>query len=162
MKAEIARLLKEEGYIRTTGSSLEECNRREDQGRHAPSRYGYDLLVIELKYGRNRERVISNLKRVSRPAAASTRRTTSSRASSAAWGRRFVSTSNGLVTSTAAAETGCRRRSDRVRLVAAAAEVDNWQTARSSSRRRHRVPFAWPRHGVNGPLGELSQQVPAR
>jgi small subunit ribosomal protein S8 len=51
-KAEIARLLKEEGYIRDY--------RVEKAG-------GYDNLVIELKYGRNRERVISGLKRVSKP-----------------------------------------------------------------------------------------------
>ena len=51
-KVEIARLLKEEGYIRDY--------RVEKAG-------SFDQLVIELKYGRNRERVIFGLKRVSKP-----------------------------------------------------------------------------------------------
>jgi small subunit ribosomal protein S8 len=51
-KVEIARLLKEEGYIR---------DYRVEKGE------SFDHLVIELKYGRNRERVISGLKRVSKP-----------------------------------------------------------------------------------------------
>ena len=53
-KREIARLLKEEGYIRDY-----EVKREEDTP--------YDTLVIELKFGRNRERVITDLKRVSKP-----------------------------------------------------------------------------------------------
>ena len=52
LKVEIARLLKEEGYIR---------DYRLDKGE------AYDTLVIELKYGRNRERVITDLKRISKP-----------------------------------------------------------------------------------------------
>ena len=51
-KVEIARLLKEEGYIRDY---------------HVEKGESFDNLVVELKYGRNRERVISGLKRVSRP-----------------------------------------------------------------------------------------------
>ena len=54
MKVEIARLLKEEGYIRDYHAS-----------RRASCRF--DTLVVELKFGRNRERVISGLKRVSKP-----------------------------------------------------------------------------------------------
>jgi small subunit ribosomal protein S8 len=52
MKEGIARLLKDEGYIKdyrvVNGES-------------------YDTLVIELKFGRNRERVLTDLKRVSKP-----------------------------------------------------------------------------------------------
>ena len=51
-KVGIAQLLKEEGYIR---------DYRVEKGE------SFDHLVIELKYGRNRERVISGLKRVSKP-----------------------------------------------------------------------------------------------
>ena len=51
-KVEIARLLKEEGYIRDY---------------HVEKGESFDNLVVELKYGRNRERVISGLKRVSKP-----------------------------------------------------------------------------------------------
>jgi small subunit ribosomal protein S8 len=52
LKVEIARLLKEEGYIRDF---------RVEQGD------SFDTLVIELKYGRNRERAITDLRRVSKP-----------------------------------------------------------------------------------------------
>ena len=52
MKQEIARLLKEEGYIR---------NFRVEKGE------SFDELVIELKYGRSRERIITDLKRISKP-----------------------------------------------------------------------------------------------
>ena len=52
MKEEIARLLKEEGYI--TGY-------RVDEGE------SFNTLTIELKFGKNRERIITDLKRVSKP-----------------------------------------------------------------------------------------------
>jgi len=52
LKQQIARLLKEEGYIRDFRVEAGES---------------YDTLVIELKYGRNRERVLTDLKRVSKP-----------------------------------------------------------------------------------------------
>jgi small subunit ribosomal protein S8 len=54
LKAEIARLLKEEGYIRDYRTE-----RKPD--------LSYDTLVVELKFGRNRERVITDLKRISKP-----------------------------------------------------------------------------------------------
>ena len=52
VKEEIARLLKEEGYIRDF---------RVEQGDV------FNTLVIELKYGRSRERVLTGLKRISKP-----------------------------------------------------------------------------------------------
>ena len=52
LKEEIARILAEEGYIRSY---------RVEEG---PS---YKVLVIELKYGRSRERVLTGLRRVSKP-----------------------------------------------------------------------------------------------
>jgi small subunit ribosomal protein S8 len=52
MKQEIARLLKEEGYIRDF---------RVEKGE------SFDELVIVLKYGRSRERIITDLKRISKP-----------------------------------------------------------------------------------------------
>ena len=54
LKAEIARILKEEGYIRDY--HVEET----EDGPHKK-------LVIELKYGRSRERVLTGLKRISKP-----------------------------------------------------------------------------------------------
>jgi small subunit ribosomal protein S8 len=52
LKQEIARLLKEEGYIKDF---------------HVEKGDAFDTLVVELKFGRNRERVLTNLKRVSKP-----------------------------------------------------------------------------------------------
>src|ERR671932_1193687 len=52
LKEEIARLLKEEGYIR---------DYRVEKGE------AFDTLVVELKFGRNRERVLTDVKRVSKP-----------------------------------------------------------------------------------------------
>ena len=53
LKVEIARILKEEGYVRDY--------RVEQDARP------YKVLVIELKYGRGRERVLTGLKRISKP-----------------------------------------------------------------------------------------------
>jgi len=52
MKEEIARLLEEEGYI---------------SAYHVEKGDAFDNLVVELKFGRNRERVITDLQRVSKP-----------------------------------------------------------------------------------------------
>jgi small subunit ribosomal protein S8 len=54
LKAEIARILKEEGYIR-------DFHVAETEDRP------HKTLVIELKYGRSRERILTDLKRVSKP-----------------------------------------------------------------------------------------------
>jgi small subunit ribosomal protein S8 len=54
LKEEIARILKEEGYIR-------------DYHVEEKEQLPYKLLVIELKYGRSRERVLTGLKRISKP-----------------------------------------------------------------------------------------------
>jgi small subunit ribosomal protein S8 len=51
-KVEIARLLHEEGYI--AGYSVKPGE-------------SFDTLVIELKYGPSRERIITDLKRISKP-----------------------------------------------------------------------------------------------
>src|SRR3978361_885711 len=54
LKVEIARILKEEGYIRDY--HVAETEERP-----------HKTLVIELKYGRSRERILTDLKRVSKP-----------------------------------------------------------------------------------------------
>jgi small subunit ribosomal protein S8 len=91
LKEEIARILKEEGYI--VDYSVEKGE-------------SFDLLAIELKYGRNRERVISNLRRVSRPG----RRVYAGKDRLprvlGGMGTAILSTSQGLVTSKTAAERG--------------------------------------------------------
>jgi small subunit ribosomal protein S8 len=53
LKVEIARILKEEGYVRDYHVEKSDLP--------------YDVLVIELKYGRKRERVLTGLKRISKP-----------------------------------------------------------------------------------------------
>ena len=54
LKVEIARILKEEGYIR-------------DYHVAETEEKPHKTLVIELKYGRSRERIITDLKRISKP-----------------------------------------------------------------------------------------------
>jgi small subunit ribosomal protein S8 len=57
LKMEIARILKEEGYIR---------DYHVEEGGEA-GELPYKVLVVELKYGRSRERVLNGLTRVSKP-----------------------------------------------------------------------------------------------
>jgi len=54
LKEQIARILTEEGYVR--GYRVEERDV-----------LPYKVLVVELKYGRGRERVLTGLKRISKP-----------------------------------------------------------------------------------------------
>src|SRR5205814_2020835 len=54
LKEEIARLLTEEGYVR-------------DYHVREAGELPYKVLVVELKYGRSRERVLTGLKRISKP-----------------------------------------------------------------------------------------------
>ncbi|MDP9491749.1 MAG: 30S ribosomal protein S8, partial [Actinomycetota bacterium] len=65
LKEQIARILKDEGYISDFRVvSAEEHNaKQEDVKKHR----AYGTLVVELKFGRNRERIITDLKRVSKP-----------------------------------------------------------------------------------------------
>jgi small subunit ribosomal protein S8 len=91
MKEEIARILKEEGYIRDF---------RVQKGD------SYDHLVIELKFGRNRERVITNLKRVSRPGRRVYARKDRLPRVLGGMGTAILSTSSGLVTTRTAQERG--------------------------------------------------------
>jgi small subunit ribosomal protein S8 len=104
LKAEIARLLKEEGYIRdyrivTSGEFNE---KEEDRKKQRP----YDTLVIDLKFGRNRERVITDLKRVSKPGRRVYARKDRLPRVLGGMGTAILSTSNGLITSRTAAERG--------------------------------------------------------
>jgi small subunit ribosomal protein S8 len=104
LKAEIARLLKEEGYIRDYRIvSSDEFNEAEqDKKKQRP----YDTLVIDLKYGRSRERVITDLKRVSKPGRRVYARKDRLPRVLGGMGTAILSTSNGLITSRTAAERG--------------------------------------------------------
>ncbi|MDP9284661.1 MAG: 30S ribosomal protein S8 [Actinomycetota bacterium] len=91
LKVEIARVLKEEGYIKDFTISKGEA---------------FDTLVIELKFGRNRERVISGLKRVSKPGRRVYARKDRLPRVLGGMGTAIMSTSSGLVTSRTAEERG--------------------------------------------------------
>jgi small subunit ribosomal protein S8 len=91
LKEEIARILKEEGYI--SGYRVEKGE-------------SYDSLVVELKFGKNRERVISNRKRVSKPGRRVYARKDRLPRVLGGMGTAILSTSKGVVTSRTAAEQG--------------------------------------------------------
>jgi small subunit ribosomal protein S8 len=91
MKVEIAKILKDEGYIRDF---------RVESGE------SFDLLVIELKYGRNRERIISDLKRISKPGRRVYAKKDRLPRVLGGMGTAILSTSRGLVTARTAAERG--------------------------------------------------------
>ena len=93
LKAEIARLLKEEGYIRDY--HVENGDAR-----------AYKMLVIDLKYGRSRERVITNLKRVSKPGRRIYARKDRLPRVLGGMGIAIMSTSRGVVTSRTAEAEG--------------------------------------------------------
>ena len=90
-KVEIARLLKEEGYVRDF---------RVEEGE------SFKRLVIELKYGRSRERIITDLKRISKPGRRVYARKDRLPRVLGGLGMAILSTSTGLVTSRQAAERG--------------------------------------------------------
>jgi small subunit ribosomal protein S8 len=91
MKEEIARILKEEGYIRDF---------------HVRKGESFDSLVVELKFGRNRERVITDLKRVSKPGRRVYARKDRLPRVLGGMGTAILSTSNGLITGRTAEQRG--------------------------------------------------------
>ena len=90
-KVEIARLLQEEGYI--SGYSVRKGE-------------SFDTLVIELKYGPSRERIITDLKRVSKPGRRVYARKDRLPRVLGGMGTAIMSTSRGLVTSRTAEREG--------------------------------------------------------
>jgi small subunit ribosomal protein S8 len=93
LKEDIARLLKDEGYIRDF--------RVEKHDGEA-----FASLVIELKYGRSRERVITNLKRISKPGRRIYARKDRMPRVLGGMGTAILSTSSGVMTSRTAEERG--------------------------------------------------------
>src|SRR5436309_846957 len=91
VKQEIARLLKEEGYIKDW---------------HVEKGDAFDTLVVELKFGRNRERVLTNLKRVSKPGRRIYARKDRMPRVLGGMGTAILSTSKGVITSRTAEEKG--------------------------------------------------------
>ena len=91
LKAEIARILKEEGYIKDF---------------HVESGESYDNLVVELRFGRNRERILTDLKRISKPGRRVYARKDRLPRVLGGMGVAILSTSSGLVTARTAQEQG--------------------------------------------------------
>jgi small subunit ribosomal protein S8 len=91
VKVDIARLLKEEGYIRDY---------------HVDNGESFDTLVVELRFGRNRERIITDLKRVSKPGRRIYARKDRLPRVLGGMGTAILSTSSGVITSRTAEEKG--------------------------------------------------------
>ena len=91
MKVEIARLLQEEGYI---------------HGYTVRPGESFDTLVVTLKYGASRERIITDLKRVSKPGRRVYARKDRLPRVLGGMGTAIMSTSKGLVTSKTAEQEG--------------------------------------------------------
>ena len=91
MKVEIARLLKDEGYIK---------DYRVERGE------SFDVLVVDLKYGRSRERILTDLKRVSKPGRRVYARKDRLPRVLGGMGTAIMSTPQGLVTSRTAEREG--------------------------------------------------------
>ena len=91
IKEDIARLLKEEGYI---------SDFRVEDGE------SFNTLTIDLKFGRNRERIITDLKRISKPGRRVYARKDRLPRVLGGMGTAILSTSGGLITSKTAQERG--------------------------------------------------------
>jgi|SRR4051812_24816192 len=91
LKEQIARLLKEEGYIADF---------------HVDKGESFDTLVIELKFGRNRERIITDLTRVSKPGRRIYARKDRLPRVLGGMGTAILSTSRGVITSRTAEQEG--------------------------------------------------------
>jgi small subunit ribosomal protein S8 len=91
MKVDIARLLKDEGYIK---------DYRVVEG--TP----FATLVVELKFGKNRRRILTDVKRISRPGRRVYARKDRLPRVLGGLGTAILSTSTGIITSRQAAERG--------------------------------------------------------
>jgi len=91
IKESIARILVEEGYVRDL---------------HIEKGESFDSLVIQLKFGSNRERVISGLRRVSRPGRRIYAKGDRLPRVLGGMGTAILPTSKGLITSRRAQEEG--------------------------------------------------------
>ena len=91
MKQEIARLLKDEGYIKDY---------------RVVAGTPFDTLLVELKFGKNRRRILTDVKRVSRPGRRVYARKDRLPRVLGGLGTAILSTSNGIITSRQAAERG--------------------------------------------------------
>ena len=91
MKEELARILVEEGYIK--GYSVRKGE-------------SFDTLVVDLKYGRSRERIITDLRRISKPGRRIYARKDRLPRVLGGMGISILSTSKGVITSRTAEQEG--------------------------------------------------------
>ena len=98
MKEEIARILATRATSRTSASSRP----TDDKGQPLP----YRMLVVELKFARDRRRVITNVKRVSKPGRRVYARKDRLPRVLGGLGTAIMSTSVGVITNRQAAERG--------------------------------------------------------
>jgi small subunit ribosomal protein S8 len=98
MKEEIARILKDEGYIK----DFRVVQLKGDGDQDLP----YRTLVVELKFARDRRRVITGLRRVSRPGRRVYARKDRLPRVLGGLGTAIMSTSGGIITGRQAAERG--------------------------------------------------------
>ncbi len=106
VKVDIARLLKEEGYISDYRVLDEQDWRRAHPNAPEKSAPSYGTLVVELRFGRNRERIITDLKRVSKPGRRIYARKDRLPRVLGGMGTAILSTSSGVITSRTAEERG--------------------------------------------------------
>ena len=104
LKEEIARILKEEGYI--SGFRILSADEHNAHEENKKKHRAFDTIVIELKFGRNRERIITDLKRVSKPGRRVYARKDRLPRVLGGMGTAILSTSGGLITSKTAEERG--------------------------------------------------------
>jgi small subunit ribosomal protein S8 len=98
MKEEIARILKDEGYIK----DYRVVQLQDEKGHDLP----YRTLVVELKFAKDRRRVITDLKRVSKPGRRVYARKDRLPRVLGGLGTAIMSTSSGVITNRQAAERG--------------------------------------------------------
>jgi small subunit ribosomal protein S8 len=91
LKVEIARVMKDEGYIKDF---------------HVEDGEAFSSLVIELKYGRGRDRVITDLRRISKPGRRVYAQKDRLPRVLGGMGTAIISTSSGVVTDREAAQRG--------------------------------------------------------
>jgi small subunit ribosomal protein S8 len=98
VKEEIARILKDEGYIK----DYRVVQLKDEKDHDLP----YRTLVVELKFARDRRRVITGLRRVSRPGRRVYARKDRLPRVLGGLGTAIMSTSGGIITGRQAAERG--------------------------------------------------------
>jgi small subunit ribosomal protein S8 len=105
LKAGVAEILQQEGYI-TSWKVEEAAERADDSGRSSGGQTVGKVLELTLKYGQNRERSISGIRRVSKPGLRVYAKHTGLPRVLGGLGVAIISTSQGLLTDRQANKKG--------------------------------------------------------